>query len=578
MTMEKVLAGVYRLRLGEPEKWSYTRFREYPAQEWGEDCPCPYGEADVKWSVSARGLQVSLPLGSDVYGFGLQLKGFCHTGRRRVMRNNADAPSDNGESHAPVPFYVTTEGYGVFVDSARDVVFYCGSAQYSGIPQHHDQADVVDGRMVIEVPAAKGADIYLFAGTNMLDAVQKYNMFSGGGCEVPDWGLGVWYRMGSRATAADWVRQARQFRDDNIPVTVLGLEPGWQTHAYSCTFVYDQERLGDYQAAIREIKSLGYRLNLWEHCYVHPDSPIYEKLLPYSGDYPVWQGLVPDFACPQAQAIFGAQQRTLGADSFKLDECDGSDYTGCWSYPDFARFPSGLDGEQMHHLLGLLYQQTINKSHPRAYHSVRASSALAAPYPFVLYSDLYEHADFIRGMVNMGFSGLLWSPEVRHAASIPELIRRLQTVVFSPQALINGWYLEHPPWEQIDQEKNRLGIRMEEADAVKAMVRTLFEVRMRFVPYLQKMFTQYKNTGKPVFRALVLDYPEDLPCRQIDDAYLIGDDYLFAPLTAASDSRRVYLPGESWSFKGTVYGRGWHDFTCELDEYLLFQKCEKVVV
>ena len=37
--------------------------------------------------------------------------------------------------------------------------------------------------------------------------------------------------------------------------------------------------------------------------------------------------------------------------------------------------------------------------------------------------------------VNAGFSGLLWSPEVRHAEGPEELVRRLQTVVMSPQML-----------------------------------------------------------------------------------------------------------------------------------------------
>ena len=39
---------------------------------------------------------------------------------------------------------------------------------------------------------------------------------------------------------------------------------------------------------------------------------------------------------------------------------------------------------------------------------------------------------YIRALVNSGFSGLLWCPEVRQAESVEDLIRRLQSVVFSP--------------------------------------------------------------------------------------------------------------------------------------------------
>ena len=79
------------------------------------------------------------------------------------------------------------------------------------------------------------------------------------------------------------------------------------------------------------------------------------------------------------------------------------------------------------------------------YSEVRSAGALCASYPFVLYSDLYDHNDFIRGVVNSGFAGILWSPEVRDAKTPKEFIRRLQTNVFSAQCLINGWYLETLP-------------------------------------------------------------------------------------------------------------------------------------
>jgi alpha-D-xyloside xylohydrolase len=63
---------------------------------------------------------------------------------------------------------------------------------------------------------------------------------------------------------------------------------------------------------------------------------------------------------------------------------------------------------------------------------------LAAPYPYVLYSDLYDHREFIRGIVSAGFSGLLWTPELRDAQNTEHLIRRLQSAVLSPMGLIDA--------------------------------------------------------------------------------------------------------------------------------------------
>ena len=83
----------------------------------------------------------------------------------------------------------------------------------------------------------------------------------------------------------------------------------------------------------------------------------------HAGDFEVWRGIVPDFADPEARRIFADYHREAliekGVDGFKLDECDNSDYTGGWSFPNASLFPSGLDGEQMHALYGVLYQQTM---------------------------------------------------------------------------------------------------------------------------------------------------------------------------------------------------------------------------
>ena len=61
------------------------------------------------------------------------------------------------------------------------------------------------------------------------------------------------------------------------------------------------------------------------------------------------------------------------------------------------------------------------------------------------------------------------------------------------------------------------------------MVRDLFELRMRLVPYLYSAFFRYYLDGTPPFRALVLDYPAEPRVWGIDDAFLVGDSLLVAP-------------------------------------------------
>jgi alpha-D-xyloside xylohydrolase len=204
----------------------------------------------------------------------------------------------------------------------------------------------------------------------------------------------------------------------------------------------------------------------------------------------------------------------------------------------------------MHSLFGLLYQQTmlkpLHEKGLRTWGLVRNSHALASSLPYVLYSDSYDHRCFVRGLVNEGFTGLLWTPEVRAADSIEDLYRRIETVIFSPDALINAWFIENPPWDQVNRGKNNRGEFMPEREAVTGRVRKLLQLRMSFIPYLYSAFNEYRLSGKPPIRAMVLDWPDDPKVRETDDQFMFGDSVLVAPMFAGESRRAVYLPAGTW--------------------------------
>ena len=589
--MQLIYPGIWKMTLGEPESATPVNLRfQQPAisglQSLTAPSEAPLTLEEVTGRQTARGYIVELPLEEDeqIYGFGLQLLSFNQRDLKKTLRVNSDPKADLGDSHAPVPFYVSTHGYGVLVDTARYATFYAGCAQprkdrRASTPQDATSSVIFsaqdlyetrkrdsDGKVTVEIPVASGVDIYFFAGPDMLQAVQRYNLFSGGGCWPARWGLGVWYRCRADFDQQLVLKFAEDFRTDDIPCDVLGLEPGWQTHSYSCSFLWSDKFPQPDQLA-KHLTAQNYRLNLWTHAFTHATSPIYADLMPYSGDYEVWQGLVPDLTLPQARQIMGqcfAQQHVdLGVAGYKLDECDNSDYiVPRWSFPELSQFPSGLDGEQEHSLFGLGFQEMVDaiyrQRNQRAYHGVRSSHALAAPYPFVLYSDLYEHKDFIRGVVNCGFSGLLWTPEVRHATSAEDLIRRLQTAMLSPQALINAWYIKNPPWKQWDTPLNNADTFVSNWREVEAICRDTLKLRMQFLPYLYAAFYRYAAEGLPPFRALVMDYPADKNTYKLDDEYLMGDRVLVAPVLAGQKTRPIYLPAGEWHdfWTNTIYTGG----------------------
>lgn len=543
MTAEKFVFGT-------PEAVTPCRFKpdskipveKKPTSAW----------ADLEFFETDVGCRVEFPLqeGTHIFGFGLQMHRFDFTAGKAALRPNADALSPSGDSHAPVPFFVTNRGWGIYVDTARQAVFYCGYRRKGGsrtvqrreigisTEELYSAKELTgDTVMIIDIPVAKGVTLYRFQGATTGEAVAGYNLFSGGGAMPPLWGLGVFYRCYSRYTQIQVLETAAAIRRDHIPCSIIGLEPGWQTRSYSCSFEFDPERFPDPAAMTAALREAGFHINLWEHAYVHPESPLYESLYPFSGDFLVWDGLVPDFAEEEAVRLFAGYHREQFVekeiDGFKLDECDGSDFTGSWSFPDTAVFPSGIPGDQMHSLYGTLYAKAILSAlgSGRTWSQVRNMGACAASYPFHLYSDLYEHKAFIRGMASAGLSGLLWVPEVREGRNKQDFIRRLETVVFSPAAMINAWYLDHFPWLDFDCTNE---------------VRHLLELRMRLIPYLYSAFYTYYTTGRAPIRPLVADYSEDSATYPVDDQFLVGDCLLIAPMTAEQQGRQVYLPKGRW--------------------------------
>lgn len=520
-----------------------------------------YTETDVSFPLerftfktTPSGCIVEFPIEDDcqVFGFGLQLKQFNHTRRKLRLEVNSDPTTVNGESHAPVPFFVTNKGYGMYFDTARYADFYCGrqknpiltgresGTSEGGAAATTDELYAVRNEnslvMTVKIPAAQGIDVYIFEGDTITDIVSQYNKLAGGGPDVPEWGLGLLYRCYFQWDHEKVKETADYFREKDIPCDIIGLEPGWHTHAYSCTYKWSA-KYPDPEGFVKYLRDRGFHINLWEHAFTHPDCEFFNDIAPYSGDYMVWGGVVPDFATEEAKNIFSEYHKKnlvdLGIDGFKVDECDSSDYTGSWSFPILSQFPSGLEGDQYHSLFGTLYAKTLLKAlgENKTLSEIRQMGSLAASYPFVLYSDLYDHKDFIRGVVNSGFSGLLWSPEFRSANTKEECIRRIQAIVFSVQCLVNAWNYNGIPWVIFDCEDE---------------VRELFNLRYSLIPKLKAAFDQYRDTGKPPIRALVMDYTDDPATYQIDNEYLFCDDLLVAPIAAGTgDERDVYLPRAS---------------------------------
>lgn len=599
--------GVFKISEGTIDEFTPEKFREKEADiDALKQLPkgdLPFDISEIGIHINERGCEIAIPLadGEQLYGFGLQVGSFNQTGLRKIPIVNDYSLNNLGYTHAPLPYYVSNKGYAILVNTSRYTTFYCGRNQPKSMEASIENRSTetklsveelyqikVSGRnnVLVDIKGAEGIEIFIFTAKDMLGAIQRYNLFAGGGALPAMWGLGIKYRVKADFKQDEVLETAAYFREKQIPVDVIGLEPRWQTAAYPCSFVWEREFFPDPKTMINQLNANGFQINLWEHAFVSNRSPLYEPLFNRSGNYMAFYGLVPDFADEKTRDIFAQHHKdsllSVGVSGFKMDECDNSDLTrgdARWSFPEMTKFPSGIDGEQMHQLFGLLYQKTIysmfKDENLRTYLDVRASNAFASPYPAALYSDMYDHKDYIEMISNSGFSGLLWSPEVRESSSFKELIMRSQTAVLSAQTLFNSWYLHYPPWLQFDRGKNNDGELLEDGEANEKIIKRLFDFRMSLIPYLYNAFHEYQSKGTPPFRAMIVDYPNDENLYNLADQYMIGENLLAAPFSGNAESRKVYLPKGVWYDFNTYekfMGGKEYEIKFKYDELPLFVK------
>lgn len=537
----------------------------------------PFQPDEIKYMVTAdHKIMVRIPCTPDekLYGFGLQLDGMKKSGQ--VMTLNMDHwGTGGGRTHAPVPFYISSKGYGVFFNTARFLKIYnqVGSRKDSGHnPAEVDRNPTPDernkqpGRWLALPPgdaveaqiSGNGMELIVYAGNSMLEVVQRYNLYNGGGALPPLWGLGFWHRTHAHFSADDTREELKLFEEKDFPLDVIGLEPGWMNQSYPCTFEWQKKRFPDPAGFAKELLDKGVYLNLWENPYISKKSRIYKEMYPLSGSHMVWLGIVPDYTIAEARKLLTDQHYkdhiSIGVSGYKIDEVDGYDF---WLWPDHATFPSGTSGETMRQAYGLLmqkmlYQDLFKKRNVRTYSLVRASNGAASGYPFVIYSDSYNHSQYITGLSTASLSGILWTPEIRSAKNGREWLNRMQTVCFSPLAQLNAWSSGTKPWSFPD---------------VTDPVREVIKLRLRLLPYLYSAFADYHYKGIPAIRAMILeDGAADVQETRIEgkldseknpyamgriiektDQFMFGKSIMVAPFYERHATKRnVLLPAGNW--------------------------------
>jgi alpha-glucosidase len=110
-------------------------------------------------------------------------------------------------------------------------------------------------------------------------------------------------------------------------------------------------------------------------------------------------------------------------------------------------------------------------------------------------------------------------------------------------------------------------------DEAEAAIRKTLELRYRLIPILYSLAHETHETGEPIMRPLVMQYPDDQRVTDMTDEWLVGRDLLAAPVLDEGGHRKIYLPKDIWYDFATgqrVEGAGEFEKEVKLDEVPLY--------
>ncbi len=124
-TIQKVANGIWKITYRTPERHLPDEFKNPPAVEGLKkmqqiNTP-PFDLKNIRFQQMPKGVLAEMKVDTSerFYGFGLQTNTFDQTGMHREIRTNSWTVGNIGFGHAVMPFYISSKGYGVVVNSSR---------------------------------------------------------------------------------------------------------------------------------------------------------------------------------------------------------------------------------------------------------------------------------------------------------------------------------------------------------------------------------------------------------------------------------------------------------------------------
>ncbi|HEX4738586.1 MAG TPA: TIM-barrel domain-containing protein [Allosphingosinicella sp.] len=498
------------------------------------------------------------------YGLGQNQEGTLDLrGRTIDCRHNYDAPA--GETVC-VPVLVTNKGYAIVWDNPSATTVSPGLNNAT-----HFQSDV-----------GERVSFFIITGATADDLYAGYRRLTGETPLPPKAAFGLIQSKARYESQQELMGIAEGYRQRGYPLDIMVLD--WFYWTRMGQLDIDRTAFPDPKGMNDQLRQWGIHsiISVWprfERESRYHDMLAAKGWLLHDRDGHIPEGLsvrsdragaLIDSTNPDARAWYWGKIRdniaSQGFDWFWLDETEPD------LVPDGFFYSIG-SGDRYHNLFPLVHTEGVAEGSARDRPNFRNLILARAAYlgaqrtgAIFWSSDVQATWEALRRQVPAGLdftaSGIAyWSsdtggwqwphgPKAQH----PLLVDPAGATAMAPDyadypELFVRWfeYNSLTPTLRIHGQRPATAI-WQYGTAAEPILAKFLRLRYALIPYLYSLGRHTYETGAPFMRALFMDFPDDPRVVNIGDEYMLGPDFLVAPVTEqGATSRSVYLPaGADW--------------------------------
>ena len=497
-------------------------------------------------SDNARRINPVFTLTADEMIFGCceSAKGLNKVGQKVNLFVTDPQGPETDQMYKPIPFFMSNRGYGMFMHTSAPVTCDFG-ATYIGL-----------NKMFM---GDENLDLFVFFGEPK-DILDEYTDLVGKPGMPPLWSFGTWMSRITYFSEKEGYDVAANIRKNKYPCDVIHFDTGWFDVDWQCDYKFSENRFQNPQQMLKDLKSQGFHVCLWQLPYFTPKNRYFPELIEKNmyvkngnGELP-YEDVVLDFSNPETVNWYQnklAGLLNIGVSAIKVDFGEAAPLNGIYA--------SGKSGWYEHNLYPVRYDMAVSeitkKLHNENIMWARAAWAGSQRYPLHWGGDAATTntgmLGTLRAGLSFGLSGFsFWSHDMGgFVKSTPEDLycRWLPFGFLTSHTRAHG----APPTEPWLYDSKR----------VQDVFRKSAEMKYRLMPYVYAQAKECTEKGLPMLRALFVEFPDDPGAWRVDDEYLFGSQILVAPLLESGiTGRSVYLPEGKWIDYQTekVYEGGWH--------------------